>query len=176
MITKEINTGEASENGRKVGQILDLLYKKYEYRGLIAYEKVFDAVRHHCDNLTLMFEFREQLVNRYSWAVPNQDALDSIATRSPHGLIEIGAGGGYWGYLLRQQMHLRCHLYDKRPEQSYRNRESITMWTQVLRGSVDKLEKWGSGKSLLLCWPCYEKSWAYECLLKWQDVVSPSLF
>lgn len=164
-----------SDNELKAASILELLYKKYEYRGLIAYEEIFKELSEGNYDYGFDFHLRSQMVNHYSWAIPNQEALETITKWSPHGLVEIGAGGGYWGYLLRQRMHLKCHLYDLNPEEPYGERESITMWTHIEKGSVEKLDQWLHGKTLFLCWPCYECSWAYEALLKWQIAVSPAI-
>lgn len=43
------------------------------------------------------------LRRRYAWAVPNERALEVIAERSPGGVVEIGAGGGYWAMELQRR-------------------------------------------------------------------------
>jgi hypothetical protein len=158
---------------------LDSLFKKYEYRGAIAYECIFKEIESAYSNNDIdagsISYFRDELIEKYGWAVPNQEALETMVKWSPHGLIEIGAGGGYWGYLLRQRMRLECHLYDLNPGKPYIG-EGITMWTQVYKGSVETLKKWNrNGKTLLLCWPCYNKDWAFKALLEWQSSISPAL-
>ena len=164
-----------SEEELEASSILEPLYKKFEYRGLIAYEEIFKELSESNHGIGLSYHLRNLLIGRYSWAIPNQKALETITKWSPHGIVEIGAGGGYWGYLLRQMMHLKCHLYDLNPKEPYGQGKDITMWTQVEKGSVEKLDKWGYGKTLFLCWPCYDESWAYEALLKWQLATSPAV-
>ena len=44
-------------------------------------------------------EARDRLVARYSWAIPNDDALRVLDAHAP--LIELAAGTGYWAHLLR---------------------------------------------------------------------------
>ena len=39
----------------------------------------------------------------YAWAVPSHEALSAIAEASPRGVVEIGAGTGYWAYELRDR-------------------------------------------------------------------------
>lgn len=40
---------------------------------------------------------------RYSYSIPTAPALDAIAEHSKGGLIDCGAGNGYWGLLLRRR-------------------------------------------------------------------------
>src|SRR3712207_5908989 len=48
-------------------------------------------------------EFRRQLTRTYAWAIPNQAAIDAIADLAEgRGVMEVGAGTGYWAALLRQ--------------------------------------------------------------------------
>ncbi|EKX39850.1 hypothetical protein GUITHDRAFT_143229 [Guillardia theta CCMP2712] len=39
----------------------------------------------------------------YAWSVPCEEALRSIAQASPNGILELGAGTGYWASLLRSR-------------------------------------------------------------------------
>eukprot|EP00271_Cylindrocystis_brebissonii_P019739 TRINITY_DN6186_c0_g1_i1.p1 TRINITY_DN6186_c0_g1~~TRINITY_DN6186_c0_g1_i1.p1 ORF type:complete len:542 (-),score=66.17 TRINITY_DN6186_c0_g1_i1:227-1852(-) len=50
----------------------------------------------------------------YSWAVPTEEALAAIAAAAPNGLVEMGAGTGYWAMLLRQR-GVAVAAYDRRP-------------------------------------------------------------
>ena len=43
---------------------------------------------------------RTDLIARYGFAVPSNEALNRIAHCSPAGVIEIGAGTGYWAHAL----------------------------------------------------------------------------
>jgi hypothetical protein len=51
----------------------------------------------------------------YSYAIPNRAAISVIACNSPHGLIELGAGTGYWAYLLRH-FGATVDAYDRTPD------------------------------------------------------------
>jgi tetratricopeptide (TPR) repeat protein len=44
---------------------------------------------------------RDSLVRKYSWAIPDEEALATIGSYTP--LVEIGAGTGYWAALLRKR-------------------------------------------------------------------------
>jgi len=41
---------------------------------------------------------RFALTKHYSWAIPNQEAIDYLVSQSP--IIEMGAGTGYWSKLI----------------------------------------------------------------------------
>ena len=43
---------------------------------------------------------RDALIARYAFAVPSADAVALIAEVSPDGVVEIGAGAGYWAHVL----------------------------------------------------------------------------
>src|SRR4051794_21992422 len=43
---------------------------------------------------------RKQLIWAFAWAVPSDEAIEEIARHGP--IVEIGAGTGYWAWLLAQ--------------------------------------------------------------------------
>lgn len=47
------------------------------------------------------FRTRENCITSYGFAIPTERALREIAAISSNGIIEIGAGTGYWAKLLR---------------------------------------------------------------------------
>lgn len=117
------------------------------------------------------FLAREKLVRKYAWAIPNHDALKKIYNLQMP-ICEIGAGKGYWGYLLRQ-LGVECFLYDN---ESYLNRTEISRycyfdndpnWTEVEEGGTEKAAK-HKYAALFLCWPPYAEPMAYEALLHYQ--------
>jgi len=42
---------------------------------------------------------RDTYVDKYSFAIPNQEAIDEILRHTP--VVEIGCGLGYWAHLVR---------------------------------------------------------------------------
>jgi hypothetical protein len=50
----------------------------------------------------------------YSWAVPTDEAIAAIANASPFGVVEVGAGTGYWAMLLRHR-GVDVLAYDRTP-------------------------------------------------------------
>lgn len=90
------------------------------------------------------------LTNKYSWAVPSGEAIALIADlRLP--IIEVGAGTGYWGYLL-DQMDVDIDCYDVAP---YKNDYVNGKWYPVHKGTpADLLYLVGNThRTLMMCWP-----------------------
>jgi len=107
---------------------------------------------------------REMCVKKFSWAIPNNEALDTIAKYGP--IVELGAGAGYWAYLLRSR-GIVVEAYDKDPttKMNVCGYEFETMWTDVAVGDTSVLQYYSGGKhALMLCWPCYDDPFAYNAL------------
>lgn len=98
-------------------------------------------------------ELRRKLVWAYAWAVPTREAVDAIAAYSP--LIEIGAGTGYWAWLLRQA-GADVLAFD-------RNTEAPPHWSPVASGGPETLARYPE-RTLLLCWPPMGEGLATQCL------------
>lgn len=93
------------------------------------------------------FDWRTCICSYFSWAVPNTDALHALLALGP--LVELGAGTGYWAWLLTR-MGADIVAYDvaeSHEGQGYRFRHPL-----VRNGGVDALKSSGS-RALLLCWP-----------------------
>jgi len=88
---------------------------------------------------------RQELVNKYSWAVPTDEAIDAIVKFSEwNGLIDFGAGSGYWSMLVAKKginvIAVDNWTADK-PE----------LWFDVQTGSYEYL-KMAGGRVLFMCW------------------------
>jgi hypothetical protein len=103
---------------------------------------------------------RKKLIWAYSWAVPSREAIAEIARHSP--LIEIGAGTGYWAWLLAQA-GADVLAYD-------RNAPAPPHWAEVREGGPEVIERW-SERSLFLCWPPLDDSLAAGCLARYRGEV-----
>jgi hypothetical protein len=97
---------------------------------------------------------RKELVAKYAWAIPNEEALRTIAKHSP--LLEIGGGSGYWAHLL-EQMGADIVTYDSGglPYTQY--------WKQPEKGDASTVER-HPNRTLFLCWPPYQNSMGYDAL------------
>lgn len=92
---------------------------------------------------------------KYSYAIPDNDAIQKIAKYSP--LIEIGAGSGYWSYLL-QNIGVDIIAYDNKSWGW-----DWKTWCNVQEGDHSILLN-VKERNLFLCWPDYDTSFAYDCL------------
>lgn len=105
---------------------------------------------------------RDDIKRRYSWAVPDDAALDAIAEHSPNGVVEIGAGGGYWAGLLRAR-GVNVIAYDPDPEGGPEGWHHGHRWSDVLIGDHTSVVG-HSTRTLLLVWPSYDRSWTDQVL------------
>jgi len=99
---------------------------------------------------------------RYSWAVPNDAAFDAIASWSPNGVVEIGAGGGYWAMLLRGH-GIDVVAFDPDPVGGPTGWHSGRQWSEVLEGDHHRVKDYPD-RTLLLVWPTYTGDWSHEVL------------
>jgi len=99
---------------------------------------------------------RKKLIWAYSWAIPSTEAILAIAEHSP--LIELGAGTGYWGWLLRQA-GARVNCWD-------RNAHAGPHWIDVEMGSPENLSELPDlgARTLLLVWPPLDEPLAEDSL------------
>ena len=113
-----------------------------------------------------LWELRDAMFDlkaAYAYAIPTRAALKLLAAHAP--IVEIGAGAGYWAYLLRQ-MGVDVMAYDHEPpDGTYRNIyfEGGRAWTEVLEGGPEMVPKHGD-RALFLCWPPPGSPMAEACL------------
>lgn len=107
---------------------------------------------------------RSELIARYSFAVPTSDALDAIARATPEGVIEIGAGTGYWAYALRRH-GVDVQAFDLEPAPSGRNAwfAGVPPWHPVHEGGHEVAGRFPR-RTLLIVWPTKNESWAADAL------------
>lgn len=53
------------------------------------------------DKFLLDYKARNISTRLFSWAIPNKKAIDICSNYGP--IVEVGAGTGYWAWLLRKQ-------------------------------------------------------------------------
>jgi hypothetical protein len=97
----------------------------------------------------------------FSWAVPDDAALAAIASASPRGVVEVGAGTGYWAALLRHR-GVDVAAFDAAPLDSELHNghhallghdEPPPPFTRVQLGDAATAAAAHPGRTLLLCWP-----------------------
>lgn len=109
---------------------------------------------------------------RYSYAIPDDTALDLLAARAP--IVEIGAGTGYWTYLLRQRgvdvlaFDANPPLDDTHSNEFHRNDLAVgVIWSEVLIGGPEQAAR-HSDRALFLCWPPPGDPMAADALAAYQ--------
>lgn len=102
---------------------------------------------------------KETFRRRYSYAIPGRAALEAIAHNAPNGVVELGAGNGYWAYLLRNY-GVDVEAYDAYPVTGSSNpywknwpTQDCRTWTAVIHGDESVLARSDASRSLLLVWP-----------------------
>lgn len=106
------------------------------------------------------FEHRDILVPKYSWAIPTEKAIKELCKYSP--LIEIGAGTGYWGSLIKKMGGIiTCYDQYLLDKNYYKH---TTHYTKIYKGDESVLNNISSKINLFLCWPPYDKPMAKNCL------------
>jgi len=98
---------------------------------------------------------RDEMVQRFSYAIPDSNAINAIVRNSP--VVEIGAGTGYWAHLI-QESGGDCIPYDTDPPSATANTNQYhpkqKTFTKVLVGDERVLSQ-HSDRSLLMVWPPY---------------------
>lgn len=96
------------------------------------------------------FSKRREMIQKYSFAIPDDIALQKLVEYSP--VIEIGAGLGYWANLVNE-MGGKAICYD---DDSWELSKMQKPYTKI--HPMSKLNKDDfSVSSLFLCWPPMEK-------------------
>ena len=107
------------------------------------------------DTIEERFEWRTCLCVYFAWAVPNERALDLLKSMKKP-ILEIGAGTGYWAYLLADR-GVDIVAYDM--EESHDGHKHRFRHSMVRDGGVEQAAlclKDGDehkGRALFLCWP-----------------------
>ena len=115
---------------------------------------------HDIEALISPFAARHELVTEYSWAIPTEEALDAIERHASAGVVEIGAGTGYWARFLRAR-GMFVQAYDLEPHD---NPQAQGRWSPVEIGGPEKAALWPKC-ALMLCWPPYDTPMALRSLV-----------
>jgi hypothetical protein len=95
------------------------------------------------------------LQHTYACSIPSEAAIDAlVALQTP--LLELGAGAGYWGALLRMR-GVECVLYDRAPPTAEGNNPFFSrQYTIVLEGDERKASL-HPDHTLMMVWPFSEE-------------------
>lgn len=106
---------------------------------------------------------RDSVISKYGFAIPTRKALRMIQALSPNGVFEIGAGTGYWAYLLSKLGVdvLACDIGLK----SYRTYFKIGAFSKVVDEPYEDMMKRDPSvhkRTLLMVWPDYDNKQAFD--------------
>ncbi len=104
---------------------------------------------------------RRKLIAKYSWAIPDREAIELIVKYSP--LVEVGAGNGYWAYLI-SQLGGEIICFDKYPGKIHQSEEYFEQMWYPVSGEDENIVTEFSDRSLFLCWAPYNDDMAVNCL------------
>lgn len=122
---------------------------------------------------------RHNMVQKYAWAIPADVSIEWLAGwLKEHDIlkvVEIGAGTGYWAWMLTQ-CGIDVNAYDLNPPSAGGNHwhcsdENATgvEWHPVKLGDArDLAEPENQTRALFLCWPPYDTSMGEEVLRAYQ--------
>lgn len=109
---------------------------------------------------------REDLVQRFAWAIPSPEAIAWVAERCKK-VVEIGAGRGYWAGLLAAagvdivayeptaiDGEIRANVYHSTSGKTFFD----------LRTGGPEFAAAHPDRTLFICWPPYDDPMAADCL------------
>ena len=107
---------------------------------------------------------RQRLVRRYAYGIPNDEAFRLIASVSPRGVVELGAGTGYWARLLHER-GVDVVAYDRWPPGSGANQfvDDDVQWFPVREGDERAVARHPE-RTLLLVWPTWNETWPADAV------------
>lgn len=101
------------------------------------------------------FGERQKLVEKYSWAVPNDDALEYLSAFSE--IVEVGAGSGYWAYCINSEGGT-VFPYDSNPPETSEKHNPI--WADVEKARASRMKDKLFDNPVLMVWPPLNKGMA----------------
>jgi len=112
---------------------------------------------------------RAALITKYGFAIPTDEALEAARRCSPTGVVEVGAGTGYWAHLL-QQRGVDVAAFDIEPAPSPKNPwfAGTRPWHQVHVADHDVVAQY-SDRTLLIVWPTKNEIWAAAAVERYHD-------
>ena len=115
-------------------------------------------------------EVREDLTRTFGFAIPDVDALLLIENHAPVGVIEIGAGTGYWARMLADR-GVDVVAFDIAPPPSEANAwfAGEEPWFPVAAGDHSMVESFAE-RTLLLVWPTRNEDWAADAAQRYLEV------
>ena len=136
--------------------------------GLNEYLKIFKEIEgNKYPNIENYIKYSEKgllrkvLIKKYAFAVPNEEAIKEIIKYSP--LIEIGAGTGYWAYLINKYEGDIIAFDNNEWKNYFKKTFYSTKWFDVKFGVENQVKKYPE-RTLFLCWIDSSSKMGLTCL------------
>lgn len=99
---------------------------------------------------------RNSYVGKYSWTIPDPDALRFVVKFTKGGMVDPMAGTGYWAYLLKQwDVDVVC--YDISPGEDNTWHQDADLWVPVEKMDGAEATAKHPDRTLMLAWPPYSQ-------------------
>lgn len=108
---------------------------------------------------------RDEGIKRFSFAIPDEKALQLIVAQGP--ILELGCGTGYWAHELRL---LGCDVIavDIAPY-SCVNTKPEKLWSAAMAVDARQaVRDHGADRALLMVWPSIDKPWSHRALVAYE--------
>lgn len=117
---------------------------------------------------------REDLVREYAFAVPNLKAIKEVIRHSP--IIEIGAGSGYWSYLINKyggniiafDDFSRNNEWNEEREGVMTKPYFLKKWYDIKKENEEIITKYPN-HTLFLCWVDHFSEMGLNCLKLYKE-------
>ncbi len=110
---------------------------------------------------------RTNLTARFAWAIPSPGDIAWIGgILAGRGVVEVGAGSGYWAWQLAQAgTDVVAYEPHSLPDNTYF--EIAEPYVPLLRDDASAAGR-HPDRALMLCWPSYQEPWAAHALASYR--------
>lgn len=105
---------------------------------------------------------RWKLVNKYGFAVPNDNALQAIVRNCNFKILELGSGAGYWAHLLAY-LGVNVICIDDLSWKTHHFWRFEKIYVEPIVGSTEQIDNYPQ-HTLMLIWPNHGSHFAANCL------------
>ena len=141
----------------------------------------WNAIRPSVESASTVYKtnnlLRWELCNQYTWSIPDPESVAFVASFLAPRAVEVGAGTGYWAWLMAQA-EIDIVAYDSAPPDVVATNKWHSPWDAdagaflgQLRQTFHPISLGGpdelmccADRTLFLCWPPYRSPMALRCL------------
>lgn len=118
----------------------------------------------NADELVHPYRIRQDVVKQIAFSVTSERALRAIAEFAPEGIVEIGAGTGWWAHRLEKEFGADVICFDNNPPPGGNYwYEGVEPYHEIRLGGIPAAEV-HADRVLFLSWPPYDNPMAEDAL------------